>query len=277
MTKTWDWRRGRRLRFTVKLGGSILEEASVRQAILHEIASLKLEGNQIILVHGGGKSLSRRLAQLGIPSRFVDGLRVTDTETRDVALMVLAGEVNKGMVVELERLGTSAVGICGADAGAVRCVALSGDPGATQNLGLVGRPTEVNRGFFEFLLGQEIMPVVSSLALGEDFQLYNVNADHMASVCAWGTGCEALVYLTDVPGVRGRDGAVLARISRQDIEGFRNQGIISGGMLPKTSSCLEALDRGVQAVYILPGISQGILRRLLDGALEEGTFIYDNN
>ena len=265
------------MRFTVKLGGSILEEASVRQAILGEIASLKLEGNQIILVHGGGTSLSRRLAQLGIPSRFVDGLRVTDTETRDVALMVLGGEVNKSVVVELERLGTSALGICGADAGAVRCVALSGDPGATQNLGLVGRPTEVNRGFFEFLLGQEIMPVVSSLALGEDFQLYNVNADHMASVCAWGTGCEAVVYLTDVPGVRGGDGAVLARISRQDIEGFRNQGIISGGMLPKTSSCLEALDRGVSAVYILPGISQGILRRLLDGALEEGTFIYDNN
>src|SRR5688572_11368632 len=111
LTKTWDWRRGRRLRFTVKLGGSILEEASVRQAILSEIASLKLEGNQIILVHGGGKRLSRRLAQLGISSRFVDGLRVTDTETRDVALMVLAGEVNKGMVVELERLGMSALGI----------------------------------------------------------------------------------------------------------------------------------------------------------------------
>ena len=277
LTKIWDWRKGRRLRFTVKLGGSILEEAPVRQSILSEIASLKLEGNEIILVHGGGKSLSRRLGQLGIPSRFVDGLRVTDTETRDVALMVLAGEVNKAMIVELERLGTSAVGICGADACAVRCVALSGDPGSPQNLGLVGRPTEVNRSFFESLLALKIMPVVSSLALGQDFQLYNVNADHMASVCASGTGCQALIYLTDVPGVRDGDGAVLSRIKRQDVEGLRNQGIISGGMLPKTTSCLEALERGVSAVYILPGASPGILRRLLDGVLEEGTTIYDNN
>ena len=116
--------------------------------------------------------------------------------------------------------------------------------------------------------------MVSSLAAGDDFQLYNVNADQMAAICAWGTGCQALVYLTDVPGVRMEDGSVARMLGRVEIENLRSKGIIKGGMLPKTGSCLEALERGVASVYILPGVTPGILNRFVDAALEEGTCIH---
>lgn len=264
------------MRFTIKLGGSILEDPQIREHILRQVSRVWGEGHEIVLVHGGGKSLSRRLAQLGIASRFVDGLRVTDAATLGVATMVLAGEVNKNLVVELARLGAPAVGFCGADAGAVSCVPAAA-PGRNENLGYVGRPVGINRSFFDLLLQQKLVPVVSSLALGEDFSLYNINADQMASVCAWNTDSHALVFLTDVPGVRNGDGAVMKKIGRKDIERLRDQGVIAGGMLPKTSSCLEAIDRGVPAVYIVPGAGHDVLRHLVDGNLTEGTFIHGNN
>ncbi len=265
------------MRFTIKLGGSVLEDPRTRLNILGQVSRIWGEGHEIVLVHGGGKSLSRRLDQLGIASRFVDGLRVTDAETLRVAVMVLAGEVNKTIVAELAGLGTRAVGFCGADAGAVSCVPAEEPPGGNEKLGYVGRPVAINRSFFDLLLGQKLVPVVSSLALGEDFRLYNVNADQMASVCAWSTHSQALVFLTDVPGVRSGSGEVLKEIGRKDIERLRGQGVIAGGMLPKTRSCLEAIDRGVPAVYIVPGAGHEVLRDLVDGNLTEGTFIHGND
>lgn len=261
------------MRFTVKLGGSILEDASIRQGILSQVAQLRAEGSEVLVVHGGGKSLSRRLAQWNIPSRFVEGFRVTDAATLSAALMVLAGEVNKGLVADLERLGAKALGLCGADAGSVRCVPLSAGAGSADGLGFVGRPVSVDKSFFDLLLSQALIPVVSSLALGPDFHFYNVNADQMASACAWGTGCQALVYLTDVAGVLAGNGTILRSAGPVDIEDLRNKQVITGGMLPKTLSCLEALERGVPSVYILPGASPDILRRVIDGTLTEGTCI----
>jgi acetylglutamate kinase len=265
------------LRFTVKLGGSVLDEAATRQAILGQVAELIGQGHEIILVHGGGKSLSRRLAQLGIISRFVDGLRVTDAATLGIAVMVLAGEVNKTLVSELQGMGCGALGICGADAGAVRCERLSDLPGAPQGLGFVGRPVAVNSGFFELVLGAGLVPVVSSIALGPDHSLYNVNADQMASICASGTTARVLIYLTDVPGVLGENGTVLERLGKKEIENLRAKGILSGGMLPKTTSCLEALENGVRSVHIASGNSPGILCRLIHGKAREGTHIHGNN
>jgi acetylglutamate kinase len=265
------------LRFTVKLGGSILEEAGTRRAIIGQVATLVGQGHEIILVHGGGKSLSRRLSQLGIESRFVDGLRVTDTATLGVAVMVLAGEVNKMLVAEMGEQGCRALGICGADACAVRCNRLSDLPGAPQELEFVGKPVSVDPGFFGLVLGSGLVPVVSSIALGPDFHLYNVNADQMASICAWGTGCRALVYLTDVPGVRGENGTVLKNIGRKGIEDLRAKGILSGGMLPKTTSCLEALESGIESVYIVPGSSLEALNGVVHGNVTEGTHIHGND
>jgi acetylglutamate kinase len=265
------------LRITVKLGGSILEDADIRARLLSQVSAVAAQGHEIILVHGGGKSLSRRLSQLNMDSRFIEGLRVTDADTLGVAVMVLAGEVNKGIVSELSRLGTAAVGICGADAGAVRCLQLSDLPGYPAGIGFVGKPSGVNRAFFDLILGSGLVPVVSSIALGPGSQLYNVNADQMAAACAWGTGCASLIYLTDVPGVRDGDGSVLGRIGKAGIMSLRSRGIVSGGMLPKTSSCLEALEAGVSAVFVLPGAGEDILKRFINGTLKEGTEIHGND
>jgi acetylglutamate kinase len=265
------------MRLTIKLGGSILEDAGIRAQILDQTAKIAAQGHQVILVHGGGKSLNRRLSQMQLTSRFVEGLRVTDAETLGVAVMVLAGEVNKTIVAEMSRLGAKAIGICGADANAVRCVSVAGLPGFPEGIGFVGKPVDVNRDFFDMVFGYGLVPVVSSIAMGPDGQLYNINADQMASACASGTRCTALVYLTDVPGVRDESGRVVARLGEAEIMSMRSRGILSGGMLPKTSSCLEALKGGVGSVLILPGSSPGVLVRFAEGTLKEGTKINGNN
>ena len=267
------------MRITIKLGGSILEDADIRGRLLGEIAHIVTLKHEVVLVHGGGKSLNRRLQQLQMEARFVDGLRVTDEATLGVAVMVLAGEVNKKLVAEMGRHGVAALGMCGADAQAVRCVPVAGTPGYPEGIGFVGRPVKVNRDFFELLLGAKITPVVSSIAIGPDdaaAQFYNINADQMASACAVGTGCEALVYLTDVPGVMDTNEKVIEGLNRADILELRARGAISGGMLPKTTACLEAIDAGVGAVYILPGADRNILTDFITGNLTKGTKIYEN-
>jgi len=264
------------VRITVKLGGSILEDAGTRMRILAQITRIAAEGQEIILVHGGGKSLNRRLSQMQMSSQFIEGLRVTDAETLNVAVMVLAGEVNKRIVAEMSELGVRALGICGADGGAVRCVPAAGLPGYPDGIGFVGKPTEVNGSFFDLLFGYRLVPVVSSIGLGSDARLYNINADQMACACAAGTGCTSLIYLTDVPGVRDENGSVMRNLGESEILSLRSRGILSGGMLPKTSSCLEALKAGVGSVLILPGSSPDILIRFADGTLKEGTRIHGN-
>ncbi len=265
------------MRITVKLGGSILEDSEIRRSLLAQVSRLKAQNHEILLVHGGGKSLSRRLLQLGLESHFQDGLRVTDGETLGVAVMVLAGEVNKKIVAEMDKLGTAAIGLCGADGGAIHCLRLSDLPGQPEGLGFVGKPIDVNGSFFDLIFGAGLVPVVSSIALGRDSQLYNVNADQMAAICASGTGCHSLIYLTDVPGVRDENGAVMSRIGSHDILAMRSRGTLKGGMLPKTTSCLEALAGGVASVYILPGSSPDILHMFIKGTLTEGTEIYGDN
>lgn len=265
------------MRLTIKLGGSILEDSDIRARLLGQIAAVAADGHEVILVHGGGKSLNRRLAQMQLTSQFIDGLRVTDAETLDVAVMVLAGEVNKRVVSEMVSNGVSALGICGADAGAVRCTPVAGRPGYPPGIGFVGKPDSVNRPLFDLLLQAHIVPVVSSIAQGPDSQLYNINADQMAAACAAGAGCAALVFLTDVPGVKDERGAVVSRLREADIVSMRTSGVLSGGMLPKTSSCLEALAAGVRSVHILPGASPDVLAKFMKGTLTEGTIIHGND
>lgn len=270
------------MRITIKLGGSILEDADIRGRLLDEIAAIALQKHEIILVHGGGKSLNRRLNQLQMEARFIDGLRVTDEETLGVAVMVLAGEVNKKLVAELGRPGLAALGLCGADAHAVCCTPVAGMPGYPEGIGFVGKPTKVNRDFFELLLGAGITPVVSSIAImreegaGGKARFYNINADQMASACAAQIGCKALVYLTDVPGVLDANEKTINSLNKADILELRAGGAISGGMLPKTAACLEAIDAGVGAVYILPGADRNILTDFITGNTAKGTKIYEN-
>jgi len=269
------------MRITIKLGGSILEDAGIRERLIGEIAEINRGKHEIILVHGGGKSLNRRLAQLGMEARFIDGLRVTDEATLGVAVMTLAGEVNKTLTAEMGRSGIAALGLCGADAWAVRCIPIAGTPGYPEGIGFVGKPTKVNRSFFELLLGAGIVPVVSSIAIGPEddaalsARFYNINADQMASACAAGTDCDALVYLTDVPGVLDKDEKVIKALNSVDILELRERGAISGGMLPKTAACLEAIDAGLNAIYILPGADRNILTDFITGNLKKGTKIYE--
>jgi len=270
------------MRITVKLGGSILEDADIRGRLLGEIADIVMRKHEVILVHGGGKSLNRRLSQLQMQARFIDGLRVTDEATLGVAVMVLAGEVNKKLVAELGRPGVLALGMCGADAQSVRCIPVEGMPGYPEGIGFVGKPSKVNRDFFELLLGAGITPVVSSIAIGPEedaaqgARFYNINADQMASACASETGCEALVYLTDVPGVMDANEKTISVLNKADIADMRARGAISGGMLPKTAACIEAIDAGVGAVYILPGADSNILTDFITGNLTKGTKIHEH-
>ena len=268
------------MRITIKLGGSVLEDADIRGRLLGEITAGVMQKHEIILVHGGGKSLNRRLAQLHMEARFISGLRVTDESTLDVAVMVLAGEVNKKLTAELGCRGISAIGLCGADARAVQCVSVAGMSGYPDGIGFVGKPVEVNRDFFELLLGAGITPVVSSIAIGNasdtSAQFYNINADQMASACAARTDCEALVYLTDVPGVMDGNENVISAMNKADILELREGGAISGGMLPKTAACLEAIDAGVNTIYILPGADRNILSDFFMGIPAKGTKIHGN-
>ena len=259
------------VRLTIKLGGSILEASTIRMSLLREISELRTDGHEVILVHGGGKALNRALAEMGLESRFVSGLRVTDAATMRVATMVLAGEVNKRLVAELASLGSSAVGVSGADAGAVRCIPVASIPGAPQDLGFVGKPVRTAGTLFDLVLSAGMIPVVASIALGEDGTLYNVNADQMASICASGCRCESLLYLTDVPGIRGENGEIIREASEREIASLREKGVVSGGMLPKTESCLEALRRGVKSVYILPGAQEALLSGFFAGQTRLGT------
>ncbi len=263
-------------RVAVKLGGSILEDAATRSRIVEEIAGAVAGATEVLIVHGGGKRLNRRLEALGIESRFVGGLRVTDEATLDVALMVLAGEVNKKLVVSLEALNVGAIGICGADASCVRCERWKGPPGTGDELGFVGQPTAVNSSFFDRMFEAGLTPVVASIALGSDRHLYNVNADQVASLCASRTGCDTLIYLTDVAGVMDARGEVIASLDAQAVEELRHEGILTGGMLPKTASCLEALRNGLDSVHILPGKAPGALSNALEGRETKGTCIHGN-
>lgn len=265
------------MRITLKLGGSVLEDVSVMTEIARQVATAVVHGTEVLIVHGGGKRLNRRLGELGIESKFISGLRVTDERVLGVALMVLAGEVNKNLVVSLGKLNVTAVGICGADASCVRCVPLTTQGGDGGTLGFVGQPTEVDRRFFEQMFKSGLTPVVASIALGADRQLYNVNADQMASICAYGTGSETLVYLTDVAGVMDAHGRVVPDLDADAIAAMRHQGILTGGMLPKTASCVEAIRNGVKTVFILPGRVPGVLTRALEGGDIEGTCIHGND
>src|SRR5262249_30433904 len=198
-------RGGAEMKIVVKLGGAALEDAALLQRAALAIKQLAAE-HQVAVVHGGGTALTRMLAQMGKQSEFVDGLRVTDAETRDFAVMVLAGHMNKKLVAALGTVGQSAVGLCGGD-GQGACAPKKLSNG--HDLGFVGEISAVDPRWIETIWQQGCVPVISSLALGSDGQYYNINADQMASACAVACYANALIFLTDVAGVKDADGLVI--------------------------------------------------------------------
>jgi len=255
------------MKFVVKLGGAALEKPELLIAIGKAIADLVADGNQVAIVHGGGVQLTKTLALMGKKSEFISGLRVTDAETRDVALMVLAGRVNKSLVAALGQQGQSAVGISGGDGHVFRARKKK----TTPDLGFVGEIAATDPRWLDAIWKMGAVPVISSIALGFDGEYYNINADEMAAACAICTQADALVFLTDVPGVKGADGSVMRWLSLKEIPALEKQAVISGGMLPKLNACRDALLGGVKRVRILPAEAAAVLPDLCTSRVNDGT------
>ncbi|WP_058186284.1 acetylglutamate kinase [Terracidiphilus gabretensis] len=255
------------MKYVVKLGGAGLETPELLAGSLKAIADLVRDGNQVAVVHGGGVQLTKMLKALGKQSEFINGLRVTDAETRDVALMVFAGRVNKQLVAGLGALGQPAVGLCGSDGLTFRARKKRTSP----DLGYVGEIAASDPRLIEAIWQIGGVPVFSSMALGFDGEYYNINADEMASACAIACHADALVFLTDVPGVRGGNGETLRWLSIDQIAEMAKNSVISGGMLPKLSACREALLNGVKRVRILPADASSSLPDLTSTRVAYGT------
>jgi acetylglutamate kinase len=255
------------VKFVVKLGGATLENKTLLHACGKAIAELVQDGNQVAVVHGGGVQLTRTLAQMGKVSEFISGLRVTDAETRDAALMVLAGRVNKSLVAALNSHGQAAVGLAGGDGNVFRARKKKTVP----DLGFVGEIVQANPKYLDAIWTMDAVPVISSIALGFDGEYYNINADEMACACAIATKADALVFLTDVPGVKGADGAVMRWLTLAQIPLLEASSVISGGMLPKLHACRDALLGGVKRVRILPAESAALLPDICTTRVNDGT------
>ena len=240
----------------VKVGGVALEDSFTLRKCARAIAELAQDGHRVAVVHGGGSALTRMLNQLGKKSEFVNGLRVTDAETRDVALMVLGGIVNKKMVAAIQAAGMPAIGFCGGDGMTFRArrKLIRG-----RDLGFVGEICFAEPCWIEAIWQQGGIPVIASLALGTDGEYYNVNADEMAASCAAACHANALIFLTDVPGVKDAEGAVIPWLSTKQADDLAAHSVISGGMLPKLQACRQALKQGVGRVRILPASQAEIL------------------
>ncbi len=249
------------MRLVVKFAGALLEEPPVVATLARQVAELAHQGHELLVVHGGGKVFTETLARMGIASRFVAGLRVTDRETRDVAVMVLGGLLNKRLAAAISAAGQPAVGICAGDAACFLAEPMVRDD-AIGVLGLVGYLTGVNLEFLESLWRAGLVPVASCLGLGPDGELYNINADHMAAACAEFIHADRLIYLTDVAGVL--DGSkVLKAVSCDEVEELIRRNKVSGGMVLKLEACKRALAGGVRQVRIVGG---GVPRGLLSAA-----------
>lgn len=232
----------------IKLGGSLLDDVGRRDEALRKIAARWNAGENVVLVHGGGKHIDAALAKHGIPKRTHGGLRVTDDATLQVVVSVLGGQVNKMLVSELTRLGVRAAGISGCDGGTLVAEKHPDIDGV--DLGHVGTVTHSSRTLIRSLLTYGTMPVVSSIAMGTDGALYNVNADSAASAIAVSLGAKELIFLTDVAGLLDEQGHVVASIDAAGLASMLGSPAVHGGMRPKLNAALAALRDGVSHITI---------------------------
>ncbi len=257
------------MRMVVKVAGALLEDPEAVQSISRQVAELAHEGHQVFVVHGGGKLFTATLKRMGIESRFVAGLRVTDRETRDVAVMVFGGLLNKRLAGAISAAGQPALGLCASDVACLLAEPMVHDE-VSGSLGFVGYLTGANVEFFESLWRVGVVPVAACLGLGPDGELYNINADHMAAACAEYVRADRLIYLTDVAGVLDGD-QVLKAVSSAEIEQLIRQHKVSGGMVLKLEACKRALSAGVAQVRIVGGTLAGSLLSAANGRKGPGT------
>jgi acetylglutamate kinase len=256
------------MRTIIKLAGALLEDEALVQSLAGQIAALAQQGREILVVHGGGRVFTATLKRMGIESKFVNGLRVTDRETRDVAVMVFAGLLNKRLAAAISAQGQPAIGISAADAKCFLAEPMFHND-VEGKLGFVGYLTGLNVEFLQSLWRENLLPVAACLGLGPDNELYNINADHMAAACAEYLDADQLVYLTDVAGVLDGD-KVISAIACEDVERLVQARVVSGGMVLKLEAAKRALEGGVREVLIVGGTSPDAVLRAV-GASENLT------
>ena len=238
-------------RIVIKYGGAAMAHAELREAVFRDLALLACVGVQPVVVHGGGPEINQWLKRLEIPAEFRDGLRVTDSDTMDVVEMVLVGRVNKQIVNGLNQLGARAVGLSGSDGRLVEA-----RPWGEGSHGLVGDVARVNPDLLEPLLKQGYLPVISSVAATPDGQSHNINADTVAGELAAAMEAEKLILLTDTPGIlKDKDdpASLIRKLKLPEARQLIQDGIVAGGMTPKTECCIRALAQGVAAAHIIDG------------------------
>lgn len=260
----------------VKYGGSAMSDEELQRHVIQDVTLLKLVGFKPIIVHGGGKAISSWVRKTGKEAQFINGLRVTDKETMEIAEMVL-GRVSKNLVTMVEELGVKAVGISGKDSAMLKVKKrLSGG----QDIGYVGEITRVDPKILFDMMDNDYLPIVAPIGLDDQFETYNINADEAACAIAKAVGADKLVYLTDVEGLY-RDfedkSSFISRISVTEAEELIADGMIGGGMLPKLSNCTEAVRGGVKRVHILDGrVPHSILLEIFTNK-GNGTMFYDDS
>lgn len=247
------------MRILIKLGGTLLDGDATRQAIAGQLAAAQKANAETVIVHGGGKQMTRFLAERNVESKFVEGLRVTTDEVLDAVLKVFAGSVNHQLVASLVAAGAPAVGITGIDA----CLAEAEQ--LRPELGFVGTPVRSNPAVLTTLIGGGFLPVVACVAGDRKGQIYNVNADQMAVSCASGFQADRLLFLTDVDGVKDSGGQVIPTLTLEQSRLLIADGVATGGMQAKLNAAGDALQGGVGEVVIAPGAAPNIVARLLAG------------
>jgi acetylglutamate kinase len=245
------------MRTVIKFAGALLEDESTVRDLARQVVALSREGHEILVVHGGGRLFTATLQRMGITSKFTNGLRITDRETRDVAVMVFAGLLNKRLAAAITAEGQPAVGISAADASCFTAEPMVHNE-VTGGLGYVGYLTGLNTEFIEALWRENLLPVAPCLGIGSDNELYNINADHMAAACAEYLAADQLIYLTDVPGVLDGE-KVLSAITCEEVERLVQCHVVSGGMILKLEAAKRAIEGHVRDVRIVGGAAKNAL------------------
>ncbi|HZS55532.1 MAG TPA: acetylglutamate kinase [Bryobacteraceae bacterium] len=246
------------MKVLIKLGGSLLDESESRARIAAEIVEVARE-YETVVVHGGGKQLTRYLEAQGIKSRFVNGMRVSDSAVIDGVAKVIAGSVNKSLVATITALGEAAVGLSGVDGSLTSAVQLSPE------MEFVGKPVKTDARLLDLLVNSGYLPVVACIAGDSKGTIFNVNADQMAVSCAAGWRAGKLIFLTDVPGVKDASGTVAPNLNTDQIRGLISAGVAHGGMQAKLEAAISALACGLEEVIIASGTEPDVCRRLLAG------------
>lgn len=238
----------------IKYGGNAMINEDLKNSVMDDITLLKFVGINPIVVHGGGPDITEALKTYNIKSEFINGLRVTDKDTVDIAQMVLVGKTNKDIVSRLNHAGGEAIGLCGLDGNLIKCKKLYTEvDGEKKDIGYVGDIVSVNSKLIDHLTDDEYIPVIAPIGVDDDGNSYNINADSVAAAVAEALNAEKLIYLTDVRGVLDKNNELIHRIYTDEVDKLIEDETITGGMIPKVTGCKEAVDNGVERVHIVDG------------------------